>query len=105
MTETQTTETQPQIRAFSVSDGYPIHLATWPASTPARGRVVVLHGVQSHGGWYHSLGRTLASAGYESHFPDRRGSGANQLDRGHTPSATRLLDDLLELLADLKRRD
>ena len=47
-------------------------------SPPARGQVVVLHGVQSHGGWYHRLGRTLAAAGYIASFPDRRGSGANQ---------------------------
>ena len=68
-----------------------------------RGRVVVLHGVQSHGGWYHRLGRTLAEAGYEAHFPDRRGSGANRRDRGHAPSARRLLDDVAEYLPDAPR--
>ena len=62
----------------------------------------MLHGVQSHGGWYHNLGRTLAEAGYEAHFPDRRGSGANRIDRGHTPSMGRLLDDVAEFLASLK---
>jgi alpha-beta hydrolase superfamily lysophospholipase len=67
--------------------------------------VVVLHGVQSHGGWYHGLGRTLAAAGYEAHFPDRRGSGANALDRGHAPSAGRLVADLAELLAQLRDPD
>ncbi len=29
----------------------------------AQGRILVLHGVQSHGGWYHDLGRTLAAEG------------------------------------------
>ena len=57
---------------------------------------MVLHGVQSHGGWYHRLGRTLSSAGYVTSFPDRRGSGANERDRGHTPSARRLIRDLVE---------
>jgi alpha-beta hydrolase superfamily lysophospholipase len=58
----------------------------------------VLHGVQSHGGWYYGLGRTLAAEGYSVSFPDRRGSGANTLDRGHTPSPRRLNLDLAEWL-------
>ena len=42
--------------------------------------------------------------GYEAHFPDRRGSGANRRDRGHTPSTGRLLDDVAEYLADRSAR-
>jgi alpha-beta hydrolase superfamily lysophospholipase len=87
------------------SDGYPIHVAVWPGSGTLRGRVVVIHGVQSHGGWYQRLGRTLAEAGYETHFPDRRGSGANRADRGHAPSARRLVADLAEWLASLRALD
>src|SRR5215203_2252239 len=87
------------------TDGYPTHVLTWPSAGSRRGHVVVLHGVQSHGGWYHGLGRTLAEAGYEAHFPDRRGSGANRNDRGHAPSSRRLLADLAEWLRELRRRD
>ena len=75
--------TAPEVRTFSASDGYPLKIAVWPPTRPAKGQVVVLHGVQSHSGWYHRLGRTLASSGYLASFPDRRGSGANQADRGH----------------------
>jgi acylglycerol lipase len=96
--------TEPRTWRQEASDGYPLHVATWPAAEPIRGHVVVIHGVQSHGGWYHGLGRTLAAAGYEAHFPDRRGSGANQMDRGHTPSARRLVDDQAELLGSLRDR-
>ena len=94
--------TEPRIETQRASDGYPIHVAVWPAPGTLRGRVVVLHGVQSHGGWYHNLGRTLASAGFEAHFPDRRGSGANRDDRGHAPSARRLLADVVERLQTLR---
>ncbi len=92
--------TEPVVGHHRASDGYATHVLTWPAATGRpRGRVVVLHGVQSHGGWYHELGRTLAGAGYEAIFPDRRGSGANGVDRGHTPSARRLIRDVAEILA------
>lgn len=84
------------------SDGYPIAVQVWPSAGATRGRVVVVHGVQSHGGWYHNLGRTLAEAGFEAHFPDRRGSGANERDRGDTPSARRLVLDLIERLEHLR---
>jgi acylglycerol lipase len=85
-------------RSFIASDGYPVHVTVWPTPGPARGQVVILHGVQSHSGWYHRLGRTLAASGYIASFPDRRGSGANTRDRGHTPSAGRLIKDLVEWL-------
>lgn len=100
------TEPAPSAETQVASDGYTIHVATWPVpeGTPVRGRIVVLHGVQSHGGWYHRLGRTLAESGYEAHFPDRRGSGANRADRGHAPSAHRLLDDVAEYLASPRVR-
>ncbi len=96
-------ERMPQIRSFVASDGYPLAVTVWPASAlPAKGQVVFIHGVQSHGGWYHRLGRTLARAGYIASFPDRRGSGANQRDRGHTSSPRRLNLDLAEWLQNVK---
>lgn len=96
--------TDPLLATQVASDGYEIHLLVWPAEGPLRGRVAILHGVQSHGGWYHGLGRTLAAAGYEAYFPDRRGSGANQTDRGHASSSRRLVADVAELLGELRTR-
>ena len=98
-------ENLPRVETWSASDGYPIHVATWPVGSEPMARVVILHGVQSHGGWYHHLGRTLAHAGIEAHFPDRRGSGANREDRGHTPSPGRLLADVAEYLVQLRARE
>src|SRR5262249_18477313 len=91
-----------EVRTFVASDGYPLNVAVWPPSRPARGQVVVLHGVQSHSGWYHRLGRTLAESGYFASFPDRRGSGANSRQRGHARSARRLIRDVVEWLQTLR---
>jgi acylglycerol lipase len=91
------------VRTFVASDGYPLHLTLWRVTEqPLRGHVVILHGVQSHGGWYKRLGRSLASAGYDVSFPDRRGSGANQIQRGHAPSASRLIHDLVDWLETIQ---
>jgi alpha-beta hydrolase superfamily lysophospholipase len=85
-------------RTFLASDSYPLHVALWSATEPARGQIVIVHGVQSHSGWYHRLGRTLAASGYIASFPDRRGSGPNSTERGHARSAGRLIRDLVEWL-------
>jgi alpha-beta hydrolase superfamily lysophospholipase len=103
MTETEAgAMTTPEVRSFAASDGYPLHVAVWRPTGPPKGLVVVLHGVQSHSGWYHNLGRTLAASGYVASFPDRRGSGANQADRGHARTAGRLIRDLVEWLRSLR---
>jgi acylglycerol lipase len=101
MTETEPA-IAPEVRTFAASDGYPLHVAVWRPNEPVKGLVVVLHGVQSHSGWYHRLGHTLAASGYLASFPDRRGSGANQADRGHARTAGRLIRDLVEWIRVLR---
>ncbi len=91
----------PEIWTWIASDGYPILVASWQPTGIPIGRVVVLHGVQSHQGWYQGLGRRLCNGGFEVHMPDRRGSGGNIKDRGHTSSPKRLIDDIGELLVVL----
>ena len=61
------------------------------AQVEPRGHVVVLHGVQSHGGWYHRLGRTLSAAGYVTSFPDRRGSVRTSAIAATRPRRRRLI--------------
>lgn len=56
--------------------------------------VVMLHGIQSHSGWYVGSAGHLAEAGISVVAPDRRGSGMNATDRGDTPNHRVLLEDL-----------
>jgi alpha-beta hydrolase superfamily lysophospholipase len=94
---------EPRDWTFRASDGYELAVLSWPVPhVESRGDVLLLHGVQSHAGWYHALGRRLAAAGYAAHFPDRRGSGMNTNDRGHAPSARRIIDDVVELAKYLR---
>lgn len=77
------------------SDGYEAHARFWLPQAP-RGAVLYLHGIQSHGFWFESSAQQLADAGFAVLLPDRRGSGRNRQDRGHTPSARRLILDTAE---------
>ena len=85
-------------RTFEASDGYPFHVAVWPAVRAVKGQVVVLHGVQSHSGWYHSLGRTLAGAGYRGLVPRPPRLGAEPARPGPRPLGRRLVRDIAEWL-------
>ena len=87
---------------FTAGDGYRWFYRHFPATGKAAARVVGIHGIQSHGGWYESSSRFLRDAGCDVYFVDRRGSGQNQEGRGDTPSFRRLIDDIGEFLHSLR---
>ena len=98
------TTTGPEFRSFSASDGYRLNFRIWRNSTTAapRGTIVMLHGIQSHGGWYDYSCQRFCAAGYEVWFCDRRGSGLNRQQRGHAVHAERLVNDVVQFLYEVK---
>ncbi len=95
---------QPVLDTFTASDGYRWHFRKFSPHEPAaqaRGRIIFLHGIQSHGGWYTRSCAEIAKAGYEVYFLDRRGSGLNREERGDAPGFRRLLDDIAEFIRAL----
>jgi alpha-beta hydrolase superfamily lysophospholipase len=121
-----TARCEPTDETFVAGDGYRWHYRRFlpgltppgspsPSGTPSppgspspldsRGplaEVVMLHGIQSHAGWYEHSCRVLAEAGFAVSFLDRRGSGRNQEARGDAPSFRRLLDDVAEYVQSLR---
>src|SRR5262245_55968374 len=90
-------EVDRHIATHKAGDGYVWHYRHYPASgNMPLARVICIHGIQSHGGWYEHSCRRLSEAGFDVYFLDRRGSGLNAINRGDTPSYQRLLDDLVE---------
>jgi acylglycerol lipase len=96
---------EPDFITLRHADGYEASARYWPpAAASARGAVLYIHGIQSHGGWYEHSGGRLADAGFAVLMPDRRGSGRNTVHRGHTRSAAQLLADGADALDELRRR-
>ncbi len=91
-----------ETRTFTASDGYAFAVRVYPAPAAPVGRLVFLHGIRSHGGWYTRSCQQFAAAGYEAHFLDRRGAGLNPAARGDTPNFRRLLDDVAEYLTAIR---
>jgi alpha-beta hydrolase superfamily lysophospholipase len=92
------------LKTYTVSDGYRCHYRDYPAAGTPRGRIVFVHGIQSHAGWYEHSCHRLSEAGFAVTFLDRRGSGQNTEARGDTPSFRRLLDDIAEYLQLLRQQ-
>ena len=40
------------LHTFRASDGYSFYYRHYPAAVPPRARLVFVHGIRSHGGWY-----------------------------------------------------
>jgi alpha-beta hydrolase superfamily lysophospholipase len=66
----------PNIVFYQAADGRRLAVRVWKAAEPLA-RVVMLHGITSHAGWYHRSCQFLSEAGFDVHFLDRRGSGLN----------------------------
>jgi len=66
------------------------HRPVGPAARP----VLMLHGIQSHPGWFVGSADAMAAAGHAVFQFQRRGSGTNPPPRGHARSPRQLLADL-----------
>jgi len=92
----------PEIKVRIASDGMPLHYRHWLSKeTPPRGWLLVLHGIQSHSGWYEYSGGEFARAGWDVRIPDRRGSGLNTVARGDACHWKRLAADVRHFLNDI----
>ncbi len=104
MSEEQPLFREHTIHSFEASDGYQYQYRHWqPTQSSPRAYIVMLHGIQSHSGWYTYSCDRLCQEGYDIRFLDRRGSGLNQEQRGHVLHPERLVGDITQFLADLHR--
>jgi len=76
----------------ALPDGYAAYARFWSPDV-LRGAVLHHHGIQSHCDWYGGSVEKLCEAGYAVLQIDRRGSGRNEMDRGHAESAPQLIAD------------
>jgi len=94
-----------EVGTFRAADGYEFYLRRWHPPALPRARLVVLHGVRSHGGWYERSCTAFAAGGLAVTLLERRGAGLNTARRGDAPGFRRLLDDVAEFLrADRRTR-
>lgn len=94
------------MRTLKTDDGVPLHWRQWskPGLDPARGTVVIVHGLGEHIGRYEHVAARLNRWGWHVVGYDQRGHGASGGARGDLPHGLRLAQDLA-LVIDETRAD
>ena len=89
---------------LTTADGLVLHLHAWPLpATPARGGVLIVHGLGEHGGRYAHVATHLTQAGWAVVGYDQRGHGRSGGPRGGMAGADSLLADLTAGLSTVLR--
>ncbi|MEE8617491.1 MAG: alpha/beta fold hydrolase, partial [Roseateles sp.] len=72
----------------TTDDGLQLHLRHWPATAePARGQVLLVHGLGEHIDRYAHVAAVLNAEGWDVHGWDHRGHGRSEGRRGDIPVA------------------
>jgi len=79
---------------LAARDGLQLQLQAWPARVPARGSVLIVHGLGEHIGRYHHVAARLNEWGWDAFGYDQRGHGRSDGKRGALAAADDLLHDL-----------
>jgi len=86
------------MRTLAARDGAALPYRLFPAAGEARGALVYLHGIQSHGGWYVDTAEEVARRGYSMYLTDRRGSGESAEPRGYFENREQLVADVRQFV-------
>lgn len=94
------------LSTFTSGEGDNLAMQDWPLpeGVAVRGVVVIVHGLGEHAGRYEHLARRLNGWGFSVRGYDQYGHGESDGARGTLPSATRLIDDLADVIDSTRAR-
>ena len=79
---------------LTTADGLPLHVQHWPAPTPARGTVLIVHGLGEHIGRYAHVATHLNGLGWNVVGYDHRGHGLSGGAKGRLNDSDDFVRDL-----------
>ena len=85
--------------------GHSIFYSRWRPSGPARGIVLILHGLGEHGGRYRHLVAALLQAGYIVYAHDHQGFGRSGGARAYVNGFQDYLSDITQVVSMARQRD
>jgi alpha-beta hydrolase superfamily lysophospholipase len=95
-----------RLSTFIATDGENVVVQDWPlpSGEPVRGVVIIVHGLGEHAGRYRNVAIQLNELGFFVRGYDQCGHGQSNGAAGSLPSESRLLDDLADMVDDLRAR-
>lgn len=82
----------------TTDDGLKLHIRHWHATPPARGQVLIVHGLGEHIERYAHVAAALNGAGWDVHGWDHRGHDHSEGRRGDIPDHDALLRDTARVI-------
>jgi alpha-beta hydrolase superfamily lysophospholipase len=95
-----------RLSTFIATDGENVVVQDWslPSGEPVRGVVIIVHGLGEHAGRYRNVATRLNELGFFVRGYDQCGHGQSNGTAGILPSESRLLEDLADMVDDLRAR-
>jgi acylglycerol lipase len=88
---------------FEGVGGLKIFYRSWEPSSPLRGVMILVHGFNSHSGYYLWTAERLVSRGFAVYALDHRGRGKSDGERYYVEKASHYVDDVSTLVQLAKR--
>jgi len=101
MTDTLQEPADTQIGEYAGGGDLKLKYRLWPGVARAD-TLVYLHGIESHSEWFSECAGKIAGEGPTVYALDRRGSGMNELERGHCRGIAQLVDDVVRFADSVK---
>ena len=90
--------------SLTTADGLSLHVQHWPAAAPARGSVLIVHGLGEHAMRYQHVARHLNERGWNVVGYDHRGHGRSGGAKGVLNQGDDLVRDLAAVIDDVRAR-
>lgn len=103
MTDAQTNS--PMEEKFGGAEGLEIFFRCWRPAGQARGVVVIVHGFNSHSGYYGWVAEQLVESGLSVYAPDLRGRGRSDGERFYVKDFADYVDDVARMVAMARQRE
>ena len=96
------TNLQPQAHTFEVDNGQKVFYRNWKTADSPRAVVVIVHGFNSHSGYYQWVAEQLAAKNFESYALDLRGRGHSDGERFYIADNNEMVSDIDQLVSIAK---
>ena len=106
-------EVDSYLSPFTAADGENIAIHDWPLpdmdsdvwpDQAIKGTAIIVHGLGEHAFRYSQVAKRLNEAGFHVRAYDQYGHGESGGSRGGMPSEMRLVDDLVDIVDDTRRK-
>lgn len=94
---------QPLTATFNTSDGQNVFYRHWKPFSNVKAVVVIVHGFNSHSGYYQWTAEQLINSGFETYAIDLRGRGKSDGERFYIADNNEIVTDIDQLVSIVKK--